>query len=946
MKKAFSLTETMIILVIMAIAIAAATPIISKKIVNIVDSGETLSGDHGRYEVFAKEIITYPDPSQPDGGSFEKTTDPDIDISGVGGGSGIIVFKRLTDAEYKSVKGTDPQLSSDGVYKSTLYEQINDATIYYDSNGIVEFVEFKDRSNISKKYPVGGNIIVENANVVYKKGVIDTSVSPKTFRQTTGIGAITLPNRDNRIIEGRLVDYHGRYTTEPKNDLWHIDANSNKNDGDIDVIPWERLISDNKPIIDRPIAPTTNPTTGEEEYIGSFTPSEEIKNAIIHAVGGGGAGGGITDTDLESYVQSGGVIHAGSVETIRKILAQRIREVAKTKSCNVDGRTCAAIAGMSDSDLVGTTSDASHNHVGPSTGSDDYGGLNGKWAMINTAKGTISVLADTRFGMIYPHELLRYTKVIGTDTQKADIYQMPKWFTWEDINAGKFWLYERVQSGKGGKGGTLSIQVPKDTPCIRTQIVEREDFKPCDGPISHCHDPNCGCYDEKDNLVGWGCCCSSPVEDLYYCPAEYCKSAYSKDTSIYNNCYKRQDPASGCNVKQCTSPYTQTNESWCVWTNNCNPKFYGQEGGNGTSGVVCHKATSSPINYSSSCKRQAQGTAAGGGGNSASTALCIFPTAFAGKGDDGVSCTTIMGGNKVSAGGGIGGAPYRGAFDAVEEAGGQTFLEHANYCHSMTVNGRAKDGDLNEDNDIDCSQAQGKGDGVGLYNYAFIWTIPYAINTLSYGEGGNAGEYASTKVSSLNNTQTINITLGLGGVWNIANIGNGENGPNGGDTTVDLITSTTERILLAKGGKGGQNSLKTDSYDLCFAKSGTCPKGSGSGVVNNCCDLEQGSRSTNQIIATSSESSLFDFKTSAFAGKSLAVGIGGGRGGEGIGSRAGEETLFGARIAWNSTSASGTSVINESGDTRTPPRADYKNARVKPSSLNFKGGDGAVIIAW
>ncbi|MBQ4646625.1 MAG: prepilin-type N-terminal cleavage/methylation domain-containing protein, partial [Candidatus Gastranaerophilales bacterium] len=99
-KKGFSLTEALILLVILAIAIAASTPMITRKIINTTEAGTTLSGGtHGRYEIFTKEIVTF------DGKSYEKTTDPDPDSPGSlsAGSGGIVVFRRLLDDEYIQV---------------------------------------------------------------------------------------------------------------------------------------------------------------------------------------------------------------------------------------------------------------------------------------------------------------------------------------------------------------------------------------------------------------------------------------------------------------------------------------------------------------------------------------------------------------------------------------------------------------------------------------------------------------------------------------------------------------------------------------------------------------------------------------------------------------------------------------------------------------------------
>ena len=63
--KAFSLSETIIILTVLAVAIAASIPIMTKKMVNVSDAGSTITGaSHGRYEIFSKEIITIEVPNE------------------------------------------------------------------------------------------------------------------------------------------------------------------------------------------------------------------------------------------------------------------------------------------------------------------------------------------------------------------------------------------------------------------------------------------------------------------------------------------------------------------------------------------------------------------------------------------------------------------------------------------------------------------------------------------------------------------------------------------------------------------------------------------------------------------------------------------------------------------------------------------------------------------
>ena len=201
---AFSLTETIILLTILAIAVASLTPMVTKKIVNNAEAGTTINGvSHGRYEIYSKEIVTYGTTS------YEKTTKPTGGGVGFfGGGSdseaSILVFERLSDAKYREYASREPEMNSKG-QKSTLYEQIENAKPHRTPNGDIDYVEFK-RNGVTKKYPVGGSIIVEGSDVIYTEGRIIAG-NPDTFEKKSG--GVTLPNNTHRIIEGVLTKkYH------------------------------------------------------------------------------------------------------------------------------------------------------------------------------------------------------------------------------------------------------------------------------------------------------------------------------------------------------------------------------------------------------------------------------------------------------------------------------------------------------------------------------------------------------------------------------------------------------------------------------------------------------------------------------------------------------------------------------------------------------------------
>ena len=177
-----------------------------------------------------------------------------------------------------------------------------------------------------------------------------------------------------------------------------------------------------------------------------------------------------------------------------------------------------------------------------------------------------------------------------------------------------------------------------------------------------------------------------------------------------------------------------------------------------------------------------------------------------------------------------------------------------------------------------------------------------------------------------------------------------DKGKKGTDGTDTIVKMGGKNILTAKGGKGGSQSLNTHRYELCYAKEGTCSKDDGSLNIT-CCKNEIGKRSTKEILTTASKMSAFE-NIKALTGNSLLIGIGLGRGGEGAGSRAGIEELKGLRVFRNS---SGHAVGYEDSQVKKQEglainydsKKDLlKNYALAPSALNFKGGDGAVIITW
>ena len=124
-----------------------------------------------------------------------------------GAGGSIIVFRRLPDSEYIEITNKVPKVENN--LKEILYEQIDNAETETDQDGKITHVKFYDKNNIKRSYPVGGNIIIESADLIYVKGCLDKTSVPKNFTpmgKGTCIGAkVVLPNNENRIIEGNLT---------------------------------------------------------------------------------------------------------------------------------------------------------------------------------------------------------------------------------------------------------------------------------------------------------------------------------------------------------------------------------------------------------------------------------------------------------------------------------------------------------------------------------------------------------------------------------------------------------------------------------------------------------------------------------------------------------------------------------------------------------------------
>ncbi len=98
----------------------------------------------------------------------------------------------------------------------------------------------------------------------------------------------------------------------------------------------------------------------------------------------------------------------------------------------------------------------------------------------------------------------------------------------------------------------------------------------------------------------------------------------------------------------------------------------------------------------------------------------------------------------------------------------------------------------------------------GLYNYRYIWYMPFVTKHLMFGLAGEGGEEVHSLVT-LSEGQTLDVTPGKGAVKTIHT--SGANGGNGGQSEVRNDDAKVK--IIAHGGKGGLGSQKTDEYVLC-----------------------------------------------------------------------------------------------------------------------------------
>lgn len=411
--KAFSLIDAIIILSVVAIAIAVATPILTRKIVNIDD---IMAFSHGRYEIYYKEIVSFDNSNY-----YEKAIDNAL-------GNGVTVYERKLDSEYTTEVGSAPK-TKNGL-KDTLYEEYNNVKTERNSNGDIVKVL------INNKYvPAGGRYIVENANVVYKK------YDKENHKRLSG----ELPS-DKKIIEGRLTS---KYKSDPK--LWIIKSTETNNyTGTVISEPFERTISGSSTISENYLKPDKN-----GNVVGTFDPGDNIKNAVIHAQGGGGAGGGVDKNAT------------GGAKLLNELSPAEIAKIKKQLYENFEKVTPEIYHKGADT-VIGTCSKC----LDKESVWREFAKDGKKWLLLDTTTGELIGKYDTTnpLSMILPNQVLSYTKQTTTDMSVFDKYTMPVILTYKNIG-NTFYTGSSVKSNSPGSDASsikVTVAPEVDLSCMRT----------------------------------------------------------------------------------------------------------------------------------------------------------------------------------------------------------------------------------------------------------------------------------------------------------------------------------------------------------------------------------------------------------------------------------------------------------------------------------------------
>ena len=413
-KQAFSLAETIVFVIITAIIIAATTPLLTRKIVNIQDAGSTIGGgQHGRIEIFTKEKLIFNNNEET---SYEKLPSPSGPI--------IRVYEKIDDNTYEEIENVTPEADQNGktifpIVKAT--KIIDNKEVIYTKgkkyifeDGKINYEEVKYIQTTNKNDK--GEFIWEKAKPT-ENGVVLENMSPK-----------------RRVIESRLTKFDGK--SIKGNNRWTVE----KDNGSIKPQPWQKTYTGNKLVIDKPLLSNK----------ADVQIPQSAANITIHAVGGGGAGGGLSEN--LGFKNS----YEGVSDKTPDILKKQVED-------NIDER----IKRAEDDLAKATTKDEKHKlkveikrlktlkaHV------DKLKIEKGNPATNKQPKETIVVELDVQDGLAFPRDLLTYPSVLGSKTQTMQPLDLKEWFNWDTISNSGFDLTVSGFGSNGGDGGHIiqSIQ--------------------------------------------------------------------------------------------------------------------------------------------------------------------------------------------------------------------------------------------------------------------------------------------------------------------------------------------------------------------------------------------------------------------------------------------------------------------------------------------------------
>lgn len=986
---AFSLAETIIMIIVLAVVIVASTPFLTRKIQNISDAGITSGGGaHGRIEVFYQEFLDCEDDldnCNKDG--YKKTFDDDAKAD-----ESVIVYQKLNDKQYKNILNAYPQTLPNGE-KEVAYAEIGKGKPIKSPDGaiigatigtLINTVTYPSEPGAGEASP---EYVFENAYVTYRKD--KKSIAP------------------DRIIEGNYTKHIGEKS------IPDIDGGKNKHCFVINTdkggkfhlryryFPWLKKYvgKSKKPSEDRAIEAKELNSNGEYTY---DLPTD-TRDVVFHAVGGGGYGGGISNLNQP--------ITPDSSEKTKKVIENRLLTAYKK--------------------ATGKTGKVKFDET---VNWEDYDGL-----VVDTVNKTITGRIVLREGetSVYPNKLLQYTQVLGTPSQKAVLYDMPDWFN-GDMDGYRLGAVICSENGKKGKDSTfhvtkkcdwmekcsISCNTRNGDICIQSHTTTCPNYRSStdtgiDDHNNHVKDrprgpdyQQMGAVRSKYSVTG----CAANIKDSVWSfdnlkiKQDLTKLADADhwDDCKYESGCKSSKPS--CTPETVCDEYNKLTDYTCTPSDHfscvqdkgtkdgtvcptahesCkyNPFEVPCNGGAGGSGVCAWASVPVRINDKYSVSKIEYPERAGYGTGRTLT-LKVF---------DRVAILKALGGQNGADC--IGGATCTLADITTREDCRKAFLEGFYDPNNPVVGGVAARGEKGIDkyNEHICNIARpptpgitadkgqdapapscnwqgggaisegilsngvywkkgvptstdlgadGYAKGFGTsekkedyygYNYLYLWTIPYGINSLSYGESGTPGKYAKANVKDVSGK--ILIKLGEGG---------NAKKPEGTSTTVNI---DNKKILEAEGGKAGSSNKKTSMFDICFNVDSskknaimTCDGAKGS---IDCCMGHNAVKNTKNISATYIKYSEFE-DISAYTNKSPIVGIGLGRGGMGLSSSTAVDEVKGARKAFNISTAAGGSVEIKSLENISTPAypAPPANKILVSSNLNTYGGGGAVIIMW